>query len=96
VCVCVCVCVCVLKSRHRRDFTADEDVAIINYVLQTDRSVKGNTIYREIEEKLMPDRSWQSIRGRFLKVRCQYKHHLPQTPTTTVVNLVLIVVSMCV
>lgn len=56
---------CVIMARL---FSTREDKAIIEFVRNSDKSWRGNALYRDLA-KQMPSRSWQSVKSRFVKVR---------------------------
>lgn len=59
------VVVCIIMARL---FSTREDKAIIEFVRNSDKSWRGNALYRDLA-KQMPSRSWQSVKSRFVKVR---------------------------
>lgn len=58
------------NTRARREYTRQDDELIIDYVIKTKgfNEVKGRRYWREMEDrKVLPKRTWQSLKERFVK-----------------------------
>ncbi|XP_017771260.1 PREDICTED: telomeric repeat-binding factor 2-interacting protein 1-like [Nicrophorus vespilloides] len=56
-------------SGYRREYTRDEDQQIVDYILQNDAvyKLRGTAMWKQMEQSKQFDRTWQSLKNRFLK-----------------------------
>ncbi|XP_068130402.1 biorientation of chromosomes in cell division protein 1-like 1 [Hyperolius riggenbachi] len=66
-------------KRGKMPFTEEEDIAILQYIrdnVSSKRTVTGTLLWKDMETRKVLNRSWQSMRGRYVKYLVNQKHKL--------------------